>query len=603
MKWLSCSNPDNIVTFDKAILYSTTLNNDIWLPKVIPIVDNKWFDFIENYTDKEISSKILSYYFDIDNKILNKIIEDSINFKCPLHRLNNDSYVLELFHGDSESFKDFGMSIMANIYKNYLIEKNPFNMNKNRIIVATSGDTGGAAASAFSDKNIPVIILYPDGKTSKYQEQQMTSQSNVTCFAIDGTFDDCQKIVKSLLINISLKPKYNLITANSINILRLIPQIIYYFICYRDIKKMEKHKEKIIFTIPSGNLGNATACILSKKMGLPIDKIIIACNDNKTFPEYLSTNKYQPSEIINTLSNAMDISNPSNFNRLLYLFNNSHKEMNNDILSISVSEKNTIETIRYIYNYYNYTIDPHTAVGIYATNYYKREHDGLYITLATGSPIKYKKEIDILLNKSIKTSLKYNKIMEKEQIKIYSHNNYHQILKLLLCNKLILIGMPGVGKSTIGKHLELLGWKHFDTDKIIESENNLSLYEILEKHGSEKFLDIEDNIIRNYDFDKNHNSSRKMVISTGGSVIYSKKLMNFLTKMGVIIFIDATIESIKNRSGNTVPNNVVNDNNLTFDDLYVERKPMYEKYKEFKIENNYTDPKIIVNFLDLLIQV
>ena len=285
----------------------------------------------------EISNFILNYYFsdDLDENSIDKISTESFNFETPLILMNNKISILELFHGPTLAFKDFGARFMASLF-------DKFNDQKETIILtATSGDTGSAVANAFyKRKNIKVIVLYPKNKVSDVQEKQFTTLAkNITAVEVSGTFDDCQKLVKDSFLNPDIKNKYNLTSANSINIARLLPQSFYYFMGYADaVKKgLIKNGQELTYSVPSGNLGNLTGGLFARKMGLPI-KLIAATNINKTFYDFIESNKYSPRSSVETVSSAMDVGNPSNFERLYELFSNENGSINPENLNTRMKE-------------------------------------------------------------------------------------------------------------------------------------------------------------------------------------------------------------------------------------------------------------------------
>lgn len=390
------------------------------MPYYIPSLKKSLINNLNNLTFQEIAFEISKLF--ISNKIplnsLQTIIEKAINFKAPLFKLNSNTGILELFNGPTLAFKDFGARFMAQFMGYYLNKMN----NKIDILVATSGDTGSAVASAFYGiDGINVYILYPSGMVSQVQEKQLTTfGKNITALEIKGSFDDCQNLVKKAFVDTEIKKKLNLTSANSINIARLIPQTFYYFEAYKQIA--DKY-DNVIFSVPSGNLGNLTAGLFAKKLGLPITKFIAANNSNNAFSNYINTKIYKSKPTIKTISNAMDVGNPSNFIRILKIYNEKHYSIVKDINSSFHSDKNTLKEIEYLYKKDGYLIDPHGAVASLALKQYiKEENPKNYygVILETAHPSKFN---DILkdklnINVELPDSIKHTLEQKKNSIKL-----------------------------------------------------------------------------------------------------------------------------------------------------------------------------------------
>lgn len=365
MKLYSTKNPKEFVNLKEAVMMGLPKDNGLYMPTNLPTLDKKWLSQLSTYSFKEIAYKIAYELIgsEIPSDDLYQIIEDTITFPAPVVQLYDNIYVQELWHGPSMAFKDFGARFMARLMS-YFNQGEQKDLN---ILVATSGDTGGAVAAGFyKTSGINVIILYPKGKVSPIQESQLTTLGeNIYAIAIEGDFDDCQRLVKQAFLDESLKSVINLSSANSINIARLIPQSFYYF---EGVKQL-KHMEHITYVVPSGNLGNLTAGVLAQRMGAPIDSFIAATNSNQTIPKYLKTGKYEPQHTIQTIANAMDVSRPSNFERLKDLFkgasdSSTWNNIKNIISSEYLKDKDILKTIQEIYNETNYLLDPHTAIGV-----------------------------------------------------------------------------------------------------------------------------------------------------------------------------------------------------------------------------------------------
>jgi len=387
MKLYSTNNKNNIVSLKEAVLKSLPEDKGLYMPINIPKLNDTFFEEIENYSFKDIALEVASVLIGdyISVLELKGIIERAINFPAPLVMHDDTIGTLELFHGPSLAFKDFGARFMAELIS-YFIKGEE---RKISILVATSGDTGGAVAAGFyNTPGIEVIILYPKGKVSDLQEKQLTTLGkNIQALEIEGTFDDCQAIVKQAFLDRELNNLYDLSSANSINIARLIPQTFYYFEAYRQLKKYNKN---IVVAVPSGNFGNLTAGLLAKKMGLPIDHFIAATNINKIVPDYLQSGIYEPKPSVPTISNAMDVGAPSNFVRMLDLYNGDYTELTNDVSGYYLNDEEDKVTIKHIYDQFGYIADPHGAIGYAAIRDFQIDHPefvGIY--LETAHPAKF----------------------------------------------------------------------------------------------------------------------------------------------------------------------------------------------------------------------
>ncbi|MEL6717477.1 MAG: threonine synthase [Bacteroidota bacterium] len=386
MKLYSTNNKTNIVDLKEAVFKSLPTDKGLYMPCNIPTLPSNFIKSIGEYDFSDLAFEVCKNLFQgrIPEQDLKEIIKKSITFPAPLVHLHDQQYILELFHGPSLAFKDFGARFMAQLMSYFLQEE----QRKLTILVATSGDTGGAVAAGFyKTPGIEVIILYPSGKVSDLQEKQLTTLGkNITALEIDGTFDDCQAIVKRAFLDAELNTQYNLSSANSINIARLIPQSFYYFEAY---KQLDNHSLPTVFCIPSGNFGNLTAGLLAQKMGLPVNQFIAATNMNKIVPDYLSTGEYNPKPSLQTISNAMDVGKPSNFARMVDLHEGSTwNNMKENITGNYCDDKTTRKIIKDIYTKYDYVMCPHTAVGYHAAQEYTTETANI-ITLATAHPSKF----------------------------------------------------------------------------------------------------------------------------------------------------------------------------------------------------------------------
>ncbi|MFH1195613.1 MAG: threonine synthase [bacterium] len=390
MHYYSTNKKSKSVTFREAVMKGLADDGGLFMPEYIPTFDHDIFKDIKKYSFQEIGFEIASRFIEdeISDNDLHVIINDAINFPAPLVKLNDSLSVLELFHGPTLAFKDFGARFMARVMSQFIKDSHE-QMN---ILVATSGDTGSAVANGFFDaEGINVFLLYPKNKVSEIQEKQLTTlDKNITALEIDGTFDDCQRMVKSAFMDDELKSKMNLSSANSISIARLLPQIFYYFEAYKQLPSFDKD---VLISVPSGNLGNLTGGLIAKKMGLPISKFIAATNANNVFTEYIESGQFVPRPSVKTFSNAMDVGNPSNLARINHLFNNDVSLIRDVIFSSSYSDDETILAIKEVNVNFGYTIDPHGAVGYLALkDYFKNISPETYsaIVVETAHPAKFK---------------------------------------------------------------------------------------------------------------------------------------------------------------------------------------------------------------------
>lgn len=393
MNFYSTNNKNIKVTFHEALLKGLAGDKGLFMPESIPILNSNFIQSLSRLSFQDIAFEIASKFIEdeISKTTLEEIINSAVNFEAPTIRLSSGLSILELFHGPTLAFKDFGARFMARSMEHFLKNED----KEITILVATSGDTGSAVANGFLNvKGINVIVLFPKDKVSKIQEKQITTlNNNITALEVNGTFDDCQSLVKTAFIDPELKYKLNLSSANSINIGRLIPQTFYYFESY---KNFDSHKP-VVFCVPSGNLGNLTAGLFAMKMGLPVHKFIAATNTNKVFTEYIANGKFNPRPSHTTYSNAMDVGNPSNLERIISFYNNDHNLIKKVIFSRSFTDDQTLNKMREIKDKYNYIIDPHGAVGCLAVDTFEASSKGQYnnIVLETAHPAKF---LDVFKN-------------------------------------------------------------------------------------------------------------------------------------------------------------------------------------------------------------
>lgn len=422
MKLYSTNNKSNIVSLKEAVFKGLPEDNGLYMPVGISALSNDFIQNLEQYSFQEIAFEVTKTLFQgaIPENDLQGIIEKSITFPAPLVTLDERYHVLELFHGPSLAFKDFGARFMAQLMSY-------FNRGEDQeltILVATSGDTGGAVAAGFyKTPGIRVVILYPSGKVSFLQEKQLTTLGeNITALEVNGTFDDCQALVKKAFLDADLNQKLRLSSANSINIARLVPQSFYYFEAF---KQLRDKSTPVAFSIPSGNFGNLTAGLFAQKMGLPVHHFIAATNINNVVPEYLKTGVYQPRPSFRTLSNAMDVGNPSNFARMLDLYCSTWNIMRAQISGYGFTDEETKNAMQEIDQRYGYIMDPHGAVGYLALQAYLREYPKTQgIILETAHPSKFKDDVEAILNKPIDIPERLASLSEKPKASISTPNDF-----------------------------------------------------------------------------------------------------------------------------------------------------------------------------------
>jgi len=390
MKLYSTNNKTTEVSFQEAVFNSLPQDKGLYMPHEIPRLPDDFLQNLDQFELPEIAFRVADNLLQgiIPSDDLKAIIDDAINFPAPVVKLAEDKYVLELFHGPSLAFKDFGARFMSRIMA-YFLREGEKELN---VLVATSGDTGGAVALGFLGvPNTLVTILYPKGKVSAIQELQLTTNGqNIRAIEINGTFDDCQSLVKQAFVDQELNEKFRLTSANSINISRLIPQTFYYFNAIAQLQR--EGKTNVVFSVPSGNFGNIGAGLLAWKMGLPVKQFIAATNANDTVPTFLNGGIYQPKPSVATISNAMDVGNPSNWVRIMDMFSEDQTEIGKLVSGYSFSDAQTEDAIRQVHSMYNYVVCPHTAIAYLALDVWQKQHpqeENTGVFLATAHPCKF----------------------------------------------------------------------------------------------------------------------------------------------------------------------------------------------------------------------
>lgn len=427
MKFYSTSGKQKNVTLEYAVLHGLANDGGLFLPEQIPVLSDRFFNSLSSLSFSEIAFEIANKFFaEIPDADLKKMIADAFDFPIPLVTLTENLHILELFHGPTLAFKDFGARFLAQIVSWFAKKE-----NKNiLILVSTSGDTGSAVAKGFHNlPNVQIALLYPSGKVSPIQEKQFTTMDgNVTALEIKGTFDDCQAMVKQAFLDPDLCKNLTLTSANSINIARLIPQSFYYFYSFA---RLENKNSPIIFSIPSGNFGNLTAGLIAKKMGLPVDHFVAATNANDTIPRYFATGHYDPRPSQKTISNAMDVGTPSNFARINELYHGDLEAMKKDVSSFGFSDEQTTVAIKEIYQKYNYIIDPHGAVAYLGAKKYPSANA---IILETAHPAKFADIVEPIINAKIPIPDRLKTALSKEKTSIKLSNDFAGFKHFLLDN-------------------------------------------------------------------------------------------------------------------------------------------------------------------------
>ena len=391
MKYFSTKDNKHQVTFRDAVLTGLAPNGGLFMPESITPLPQSFYDNLHKMSKEEIGMAVMKQFVseEIDDTSLLDILKDTLAFDFPVVQVHDNIYTLELFHGPTLAFKDVGAKFMARCLSYFLKDDEHIT-----ILAATSGDTGSAVGQGFKGvKGVDVVLLYPKGKISKIQESQLTTiGQNIAALEVTGDFDNCQAMVKEAFADDDLKKIRPLSSANSINIARLLPQSLYYFFAYQQLASQGK---KLVVSIPSGNYGNMTAGIFAQRLGLPIEQFVASANNNSTVPDYLSSGTYQPRPSLPTISNAMDVGNPSNFDRMDELFDRSLTSMQGNISGYSYSDDETEKTMKQVHEQHDYLLDPHGAVGYMGLSAFLKDHpEHIGIFLETAHPAKFKEVVD-----------------------------------------------------------------------------------------------------------------------------------------------------------------------------------------------------------------
>lgn len=410
MKYFSTNSPSTLVSFEEAVRKGLPDDNGLYLPEHIPVLPSSFYKSLSHISLNEIGFEVARKF--VGNEIpeleLRTLVEEVLYFDIPVVPIEKDVAALELFHGPTLAFKDVGARFMARCLGYF----NKTSTDGVTVLAATSGDTGSAVANGFLGvQGVKVVLLYPKGKVSVFQEKQMTTLGkNITAIEIEGNFDDCQRLVKTAFLDKELSEQLALTSANSINIARLLPQSFYYFYAFGQVRKTTN--KPIVFSVPSGNFGNLTAGYLAKQMGLPVHHFMAATNVNDIVPHYLQTGQFVPKPSVQTISNAMDVGNPSNFDRLKYLFNNSWETFSKNVTGFAFTDNETKKALQSL-NQLGYTADPHGAVGYLGLKKYQELHDVAGIFLETAHPIKFKEVVEPIVQTTLEVPSVLKDALEK----------------------------------------------------------------------------------------------------------------------------------------------------------------------------------------------
>lgn len=435
MKYYSTNQQEKGSSLRDAVVNGLAKDKGLYMPDDIPVLPAKFYGMIDQLSFQEMAFSVAYMLFaeDVHANMLKMIVNDTLSFDAPLVKVEENIYSLELFHGPTLAFKDVGARFMSRML-NYFIQRDDDRERQVNVLVATSGDTGSAVANGFLGvEGIHVYVLYPKGKVSPIQECQFTTLGqNITAIEVDGSFDDCQALVKSAFMDADLNKKMKLTSANSINVARFLPQAFYYFYAYAQLKKISPEAaENMVISVPSGNFGNITAGLFAHRMGLPVKRFIAANNRNDVFLEYLNTGNYRPRPSISTLANAMDVGDPSNFARILDLFGGSHADISSLISGVRYSDEQITETLRACRKETGYLLDPHGACG------YQALKDQLLpgetgIFLETAHPAKFLETVEDITGEKVEIPARLQEFMKGEKQSVSMKSDFADFKAWLL---------------------------------------------------------------------------------------------------------------------------------------------------------------------------
>lgn len=432
MNYYSTNNNSPRVNFKDATINGQAPDKGLYFPESIPAFPQEMINNIGEYSNEDIAYEIIRPYVGdtIPEDELKKIVSETVNFLIPLVAVTENISSLELYHGPTLAFKDIGARFMSRCLSYFVRNEN----KKVTVLVATSGDTGGAVANGFYDvPNVDVIILYPSGKVSSVQEKQLTTLGkNIHALEVNGTFDDCQQMVKNAFMDEELRSSVFLTSANSINVARWLPQQFYYFFAYK--QWADKNNPPVI-SVPSGNFGNICAGILAHASGLPVKHFIAACNANDVVPEFLRTDTYAPKKAVATISNAMDVGDPSNFVRIMEIFSGKINELKQLVSGATVSDADTKKTIKTVFEEEGYLLDPHGAVSYFALNEYLRNNPRQKgIVVETAHPVKFYDVVEPVIGTKVSVPSIVEDQLKLEKKSVLMENDYELLKKFLMMN-------------------------------------------------------------------------------------------------------------------------------------------------------------------------
>ncbi len=428
MKFYSLNNSAPQVSFDTAVINGIAPDKGLYFPEKINPLPSSFFENIESFANEEIAFMAIQQFVEgiVPDDVLKDILKEVLDFDFPVVEITPNIATLELFHGPTMAFKDVGARFMAQCLGYF----SRSSKNEVTVLVATSGDTGGAVANGFLGvAGVNVVILYPSGKVSDIQERQLTTLGkNITALEVDGTFDDCQAMVKNAFLDKELLDNMKLTSANSINVARWLPQLFYFLFAYKQAKSKGK---EIVFSVPSGNFGNICAGLVAQRLGMPVNHFVASTNVNDTVPQFMLTKEYNPKPSTATISNAMDVGDPSNFIRIRHLFQDNFEALKENLSSYPFDDNQTKEALKEIYNINGYIADPHGAVGYLGLKKYQETHPETYgIFLETAHPVKFLDIVEETLNEKLEIPTQIEKVMgkTKKSIKISTYEGLKDFL-------------------------------------------------------------------------------------------------------------------------------------------------------------------------------
>lgn len=441
MKYYSTNRKSPEATLEKAVVKGLAEDKGLYMPERIKPLSKNFYNNIEKLTFQEIAYNVADSFFgeDVDAESLKRIVYDTLQFDCPVVKVTENIYTLELFHGPTLAFKDVGARFMARLLQYFLNKGGEYAANSNctknknvNVLVATSGDTGSAVANGFLGVDgIHVYVLYPKGKVSPIQECQFTTLGrNITAIEVDGVFDDCQALVKNAFMDEELNAHMKLTSANSINVARFLPQAFYYFNAYARMKELGL-EENLVMCVPSGNFGNICSALFGKRMGLSVKRFVAANNANDVFFKYLQNGVYEPMASVQTIANAMDVGDPSNFARIYDLYNGSHAEISKDISGATYSDAEIAKTMKACYQQTGYVLDPHGACGFQALTDTLQDGE-IGVFCETAHPAKFKDTVDSILNTDINIPERLQAFMKGEKRSIPMSKNFADFKAFLM---------------------------------------------------------------------------------------------------------------------------------------------------------------------------